>query len=57
MPSFICFSVLDKQRMAYKLEKFGVGAECILITSNKAVGLITGFHSTFMFTFSCLMCC
>ena len=51
MPSYICISVLDKQRMAYKLEKFGVGAECILIKSNKAVGLSTGFPSTFIFTF------
>ena len=57
MPSYICFSVLDKQRMAYKLEKFGIGAECILITSNKAVSLITGFHSTFIFTFLYVMCC
>ena len=57
MPSYICISVLDKQRMAYKLEKFGVGAECILIKSNKAVGLSTGFPSTFIFTFLYWMCC
>ena len=57
MPSYICISVLDKQRMAYKLEKFGVGAECILIKSNKAVGLSTGFPSTFILTFLYWMCC
>ena len=42
----ICFSVLEKQRMAYKLEKFGVNAECILITSNKAVCFTIALQQT-----------
>ena len=50
----IRLSVLDKQRMAYKLEKFGVSAECILIQCNKAVCCSFAFKEHICFyLFSC----
>ena len=45
------FIMVDKQHMAYMLEKFSDCAECILITSNKPVCVTLALQATVQLLF------